>query len=110
MARFTRKIGGRRLKRAGMYYSEKLGMGGTKHHSMKHPGKKHHKSHHNSMGGKKRRKSKKHHKKHHKKHGKKGSKSKTRHGHKNFITHKGSKVYNRAGHYQYRYPMPYKGM
>lgn len=85
MARFTRKIGGKRHKRAGMSHKKKMG------------GKKHHKS-------------KKHHKKHHKKHGKKGSMSKTRHGRKNFVTHKGSKVFNRKGHYQYGYPMPYKGM
>ena len=45
-----------------------------------------------------------------KKHGKKGSMSKTRPGHKNFMTHKGSKVYNKAGHYQHKMPMPYQGM
>jgi len=32
--------------------------------------------------------------------GHKGSKSKTRPGKKNFVTHKGSKFYNRDGHYQ----------
>ena len=67
MARFTRKVGGRRYK--------------SRRHSMSH-----------------------------KKHGKKGSKSKTRHGHKNFMTHKGSKVYNKRGHYQRRNPRPYQRM
>ena len=37
----------------------------------------------------------------------KGSVSKTRKGRKAFITHKGSKVYNRKGHYVKKNPLPF---
>jgi hypothetical protein len=40
---------------------------------------------------------------------KKGSRSKTRHGRKDFITHKGSKKYNRKGHRQSRNSKGRKG-
>jgi len=91
MARFTRKVGGKkRHKRVGMSYKKK-----SRHHRMTHAGTNHNKSRHR-MGGKK--------------HGKKGSRSKTRLGHKNFMTHKGSKVYNQDHHYQHRNPKPYLGI
>ena len=89
MARYTRKVGGYRRKCAGNRYHK------SRHHRMTHAGTKHNKSRHR-MGGKKP--------------GKKGSRSKTRLGHKNFMTHKGSKVYNQDHHYQHRNPKPYLGI
>lgn len=99
MPALTRK-GGRAHKR-----------GGTRHHKS-HNRRSHHRAH-NGMRPK--RAGTRHHRNHSRGHMggtkyRKGSKSKTRPGHKNYVTHKGNKVFNKAGHYQRRHPGPYKGM